>query len=30
MPESREREFIETTSSKKTGYQERDDVATPQ
>jgi hypothetical protein len=30
MPESRERELIEPTSSRKTGYQVRNGVAIPQ
>jgi hypothetical protein len=30
MPKSREREFIEPTSSRKTGHQVRDGVAVPQ
>jgi hypothetical protein len=29
MPESREREFIEPTSSRNTGYQVREGVAIP-
>jgi hypothetical protein len=30
IPNSRERELIELTSSRETGYQERDGVAFPQ
>ena len=30
MPESKERELVETTSSRKAGYQMRDGVAIPQ
>jgi hypothetical protein len=30
MPDSREREFIEPTSSRKTGHQRREEIAIPQ